>query len=254
MERKKAKGKWILFSTLFLTLILFVATWGNRLSKKELYIREVNKAVNGVKENLLGELNEEMIKSLPREALSVDVAWYSSFITERFGYRRSYKEMLDMIIAGAEGMPGFSEPTYISAIPLIYVRLYNVNGKFYAIADDRNITAYLLDEDRHIIGYIELTYSRFGKVLPTALVRGSGMLESGITKERKDEEYIFLQNGNKTLLLNAKDQAYWPYVGSELKIGKGCYRALNCNNLSVSYNEICKNALTINWQQRRRQK
>ena len=248
MERKITKGKWILFSTLFLTLILFVATWGNRLSKKELYIREVNKAVNGVKESLLGELNEEMIKSLPREALSVDVAWYSSFITERFGYRRSYKEMLDMIIAGAEGMPGFSEPTYISASPLIYVRLYNVNGKFYAIADDRNITAYLLDEDRHIIGYIELTYSRFGKVLPTALVRGSGMFESGITKENTDEEYIFIQNRDNTFLLHTGDKVYNPNVGADVKIEAGCYDALYSNDLAVSYNEICENAVRIKWQ------
>ena len=244
----------ILGLVLLSALLLLAVAYVFHSSKKDMYIRNISKSLKDTKESAFSELNTEMINNLPEEALSVDTSWYDGLINGRLGYRRSYKEMLDMIIAGAEGMPGFSEPTYISAIPLIYVRLYNVNGKFYAIADDRNITAYLLDEDRHIIGYIELTYSRFGKVLPTALVRGSGMFESGITKERKDEEYIFLQNGNKTLLLNAKDQAHWPYVGSELKIGKGCYRALNCNNLSVSYNEICKNALTINWQQRRRQK
>lgn len=244
----------ILGLVLLSALLLLAVAYVFHSSKKDMYIRNISRSLKDTKESAFSELNTEMINNLPEEALSVDTSWYDGLINGRLGYRRSYKEMLDMIIAGAEGMPGFSEPTYISASPLIYVRLYNVNGKFYAIADDRNITAYLLDEDRHIIGYIELTYSRFGKVLPTALVRGSGMFESGITKERKDEEYIFLQNGNKTLLLNAKDQAYWPYVGSELKIGKGCYRALNCNNLSVSYNEICKNALTINWQQKRRQK
>lgn len=238
----------ILGLVLLSALLLLAVAYVFHSSKKDMYIRNIRRSLKDTKESAFSELNTEMINNLPEEALSVDTSWYDGLINGRLGYRRSYKKMLDMILAGAEGMPGFSEPTYISAIPLIYVRLYNVNGKFYAIADDRNITAYLLDEDRHIIGYIELTYSRFGKVLPTALVRGSGMFESGITKERKDEEYIFIQNRSKTFLLHTGDKVYNPNVGADVKIETGCYDALYSNDLAVSYNEICENAVRIKWQ------
>jgi hypothetical protein len=238
----------ILGLVLLSALLLLAVAYVFHSSKKDMYIRNISKSLKDTKESAFSELNTEMINNLPEEALSVDTSWYDGLINGRLGYRRSYKKMLDMILAGTEGIPGYTLPSYISAIPMIYVRAFNLNGKFCAYADDKSVTAFLLDEERHILGYIELSDSGRGRVSPASLVRGAGMFEAGTVKENTDEEYIFIQNRNKTFLLHTGDKVYNPHVGADVKIEAGCYDALYSNDLAVSYNEICENAVRIKWQ------
>lgn len=247
MNNRKKKATIFLGVALFLMLILFAMLSVFHLSKKEKYIQDISKAVDNTEEYPLEELNKELINALPDEALSVDTDWYEGVINEKLGYRKSYKKMLDMIIGSAEGIPGFSLPTYISATPLVHVRFLNPNGDFYAVADDRNVTAYLLDANRQIVGFIELSCSHFGKVMPTLLGSGAGTIAAEKLEEYPDEKYIYIYNRINSWLLNSKDKVY--VVGQDVpRIEPGCYEALYSEDLAISYNDICNNALPINWQ------